>query len=279
MSAPAVARKPRREPELTFLRLVPGSTVVHRLWAGTKLIVAAELALLVSVSPTWAMIGGAAVVVALGLVCARIPLGAFPRLPSWFWGLLGMGALLSLMSGGGPVVDIGGFSLSLGGLEEWTRFTALAVVLITSGAVIGWTTPLGEIAPALSTLGRPLRIVRLPVDEWVVATALAIRCLPLLIDEIRTLGAARRLRSRGDDTPEEHRATVFRELVIEAHDLMATAIVVSIRRARDLGDAIVARGGLGGSVSADRSRLRAIDVTILFVATAATAGALAALYL
>jgi len=280
VTAPATAaRKPHREPELTFLRLVPGDTVVHRMWAGTKLIVAAELALLVSIAPTWPMIGGAAAVVAFGLLCARIPLGAFPRLPIWFWQLLGVGALLSLLSGGGPVVDIGGFSLSLGGLEEWARFTALAVVLITSGALIGWTTPLGEIAPALSTLGRPLRLVRVPIDEWVVASALAIRCLPLLIDEIRTLGAARRLRSRREDAKKERSGTVFRELVLEAHDLMATAIVASIRRARDLGDAIVARGGLHGGVSADRSRLRAIDWSVLLLTAAAAVGALAVLYL
>lgn len=279
MTAATTARTPRRAPELTFLRLVPGDTVVHRMWAGTKLIVAAELALLVSIAPTWPMIGGAAAVVAVGLLCARIPLGAFPRLPIWFWQLLGVGALLSLLSGGGPVVHIGGFSLSLGGLEEWARFTALAVVLITSGALIGWTTPLGEIAPALSTLGRPLRLVRVPIDEWVIASALAIRCLPLLIDEIRTLGAARRLRSRREDAKKERSGTVFRELVLEAHDLMATAIVASIRRARDLGDAIVARGGLHGGVSADRSRLRAIDWSVLLLTTAAAAGALAVLYI
>ena len=278
MTAATTARKPRREPELTFLRLVPGDTVVHRMWAGTKLIVAAELALLVSIAPTWPMIGGAAAVVAAGLLCARIPLGAFPRLPIWFWQLLGVGALLSLLSGGNPVVHIGGFSLSLGGLEEWARFTALAVVLITSGALIGWTTPLGEIAPALSTLGRPLRLVRVPIDEWVIASALAIRCLPLLIDEIRTLGAARRLRSRREAAKAERSGTVFRELVLEAHDLMATAIVASIRRARDLGDAIVARGGLHGGVSADRSRLRAIDWSVLLLTTAAAVGALAVLY-
>ena len=43
--------------EITFLRLVPGDSVVHRLWPGTKLIVAAELALTASVSPSWLTLG------------------------------------------------------------------------------------------------------------------------------------------------------------------------------------------------------------------------------
>ena len=39
------------------LRLVPGDSVVHRLWPGTKLIVAAELALIGSVEPSWLTLG------------------------------------------------------------------------------------------------------------------------------------------------------------------------------------------------------------------------------
>ncbi len=199
------APKPRRETELTFLRLVPGSSFVHRLWAGTKLLVAIELALMVSISPTWAMVGAAAAVVALGLLVGRIPLGAFPRLPNWFFIALLISAGLNLWSTQEPVVHVAGITLSIGALDEWARFTALAVVLVTSGALIGWTTPLGEIAPALARIFRPLRWLRLPVDEWIIAIALAIRCLPLLIDEIRFLGAARRLRAHDQPAEAESR--------------------------------------------------------------------------
>ena len=38
----ATRERARREPELTFLRLVPGDSFVHRLWAGTKLIAVAD---------------------------------------------------------------------------------------------------------------------------------------------------------------------------------------------------------------------------------------------
>ena len=69
----------RRETEITFLRLVPGDTFVHRLWAGTKLIVAAEFALTASASPTWFSLGVLAGLVVLGLLVASIPLGAFPH--------------------------------------------------------------------------------------------------------------------------------------------------------------------------------------------------------
>jgi energy-coupling factor transporter transmembrane protein EcfT len=270
--------KARRDTELTFLRLVPGTSAVHRLWAGTKLVVAAELALMVSISPTWAMLAVATGVVALELVVARIPLGAFPRLPNWFFVAFLISALLNLWSSTEPVVHVGGIALSMGALEEWARFTVLAVTLVTSGAIIGWTTPLGEVAPALSRLARPLRWLRLPVDEWVIALALAIRCLPLLIDEIRILGAARRLRIHEPTKPESPRAAV-KNALIETHDLMSTAIVASIRRARDLADAIVARGGIGAGGNLPGARFRPADGIVLAASTALCVVTLVVLHL
>ncbi len=269
--------KSRRDTELTFLRLVPGNSPVHRLWAGTKLLIATELALMVSISPTWIMLAIACGIVLLELLVARIPLGAFPRLPNWFFVALLISALLNLWSSTKPLVDVGGVSLSMGALEEWARFTVLAIVLVTSGAIVGWTTPLGEVAPALSRLGRPLRWLRLPIDEWVIAIALAIRCLPLLIDEIRILGAARRLRARDEQVGETPRSMV-RNALNETHDLMSTAILASIRRSRDLADAIVARGGLGAGGNLPGARFRVVDAVVLAAMTALCVVALAVLH-
>jgi energy-coupling factor transporter transmembrane protein EcfT len=253
---------------------------VHRLWAGTKLLVAAELALMVSISPTWLMIGVAAGIVALELLVARIPLGAFPRLPSWFFALVGLSAALSMWSSVEPVVHVAGIGLSMGALEQWARFTALLVVLVISGALVGWTTPLGEVAPALDRLGRPLRWLRLPVDEWVIAIGLAIRCLPLLIDEIRVLGAARRLRVHdATDGAREHPRAMVRDVLTEVHDLMSTAIVASIRRARDLADAIVARGGLGAGGNLPGARFTFTDAVVLLTTTALCVACLAILHI
>jgi energy-coupling factor transporter transmembrane protein EcfT len=243
-TSPAPSAQPerarRREPEITFLRLVPGDSFVHRLWAGTKLIVAFVLALTASVSPSWLTLGVLGGLVLLGLLVAGIPLGAFPRLPRGLYVLLAIGLAINALSTASPVVHLGPVSISIGALEDAIRFLVLAIVLITSAALVGWTTPLGAVPPALSRLGAPLRRLRLPVDEWIVAIGLALRCLPLLVDEMRTLSAARRLRHH--DQGELN----TRQWLMEIHDIISTAIIVALRRARDLGDAIVARGGIHG---------------------------------
>jgi energy-coupling factor transporter transmembrane protein EcfT len=265
-SAPTRERA-RREPELTFLRLVPGDSFVHRLWAGTKLIAVAELVLTSTFAPTWLTLGVIAAIVALELVVGHVPLGAFPRLPGLFYGLLGFGLLLSAWATTPPVVHLGPLPISLSALAVAIRLLALGIVLVLSAAVVGWTTPLGAVAPALSRLARPFRALRLPVDEWIVALALALRCLPLLIDEMRTLNAARRLRH-----PPTGERRPGRRAVIEVHDLVATAIIVSLRRAHDLADAMNARGGVRAIGDAqDTARTWRDAVTLVGVTAIAAA--------
>jgi energy-coupling factor transporter transmembrane protein EcfT len=253
----------RREPELTFLRLVPGDSPVHRLWPGTKLIVAAELALIGSTEPSWLTLGVLAAIVAIGLLVARIPLGAFPRLPRVIYYLLLFGLFLNSLATRPPIVHLGPLPVSLGALSEAIRFLLLGVVLIISAALVGWTTQLGTFAPALARLTRPLRALRLPIDEWIVAIALALRCLPLLVDEMRTLAAARRLRYRNPDHQKQVRGAV-----IEIQDLVSTAIIVSLRRAHDLADAITARGGIGAVGDGHDGAFGWLDGVTLVVVTA-----------
>ena len=150
-------------------------------------------------------------------------------------------------------MHLGPLPISLGALGEAVRFLALAVVLVISAALVGWTTQLGAVAPALARLARPLRVLRLPVDEWIVAVALALRCLPLLVDEMRTLAAARAAAAPRAPTINASARAVP---VIELHDLVSTAIIVSLRRARDLADAITARGGIGAISDSRRRRVR-----------------------
>ncbi|MBF6211680.1 energy-coupling factor transporter transmembrane protein EcfT [Nocardia puris] len=207
-----------------LLRQVPVSSPVHRLWAGTKMIAAFLLSLLVMFWPTWIVLGVMIVfLIVIGIV-ARLPLGTLPRLPWWFWGLLGLGALLNMPVGGAAVLS-------------YTRVVVFGLVLLTASFLIAWTTPMGEIAPALAKLGKPLRRVRVPVDEWAVVVALTLRGLPLLLEEIRVLRAARKLR------PKER--LLDRAADSPIIDILTAAMAVASRRATELGEAITARGGTG----------------------------------
>jgi energy-coupling factor transport system permease protein len=267
VTAPAAARQ--RKP-VVLLRPVPGDSIIHRLWAGTKLIVVAGIGVLLTFYPGWVPIG---LVAALGLTTARlahVPRSALPSVPRWVWIVVFIGGVTATFAGGAPVIDLGSVEVGLGGLVSFLRITALSIVLLGLGALVSWTTNVAEIAPAVATLGRPLRPLRIPVDDWAVALALALRAFPMLIDEFRILYAARRLRPK--ERPATRRGR-HRRWWLEVIDLLAAAIIVALRRADEMGDAITARGG-AGQISAAPSRPKPVDWVALSIAVLVCAAAL-----
>jgi energy-coupling factor transporter ATP-binding protein EcfA2 len=274
LAAPPPTRLPTRRPRrpVVLLRPVPGRSVIHELWAGTKLLVALGVSVLLTLYPGWVTIGLVAALVAAGAWLAHIPRGALPSLPRWLPVLLVIVGITATLAGGSPQIQVGTVTLGLGGLLEFLRFTALSVVLLGMGALVSWTTNVAEIAPAVATLGRRLRPLRIPVDDWSVALALALRTFPMLIDEFRVLYAARRLRLQS--TPRT-RGSRLRQLVTDAVDLIVAVITVTLRRADEMGDAITARGGTG-QISAAPSRPNQADWVALSIASAVCAAALAA---
>ncbi|MGD9622525.1 MAG: CbiQ family ECF transporter T component [Mycolicibacterium sp.] len=265
------ASSPRKQPrQVVLLRPVPGQTVIHDLWAGSKLLIVAGIGVLLTFYPGWVPIGAVALMIFAATVLARIPRGVLPTVPRWLWLLLALGALTATFAGGSPVIGVGSAEIGLGGLLNFLRITALSIVLLGLGGLVSWTTNVAEVAPAVATLGRPLRRLRIPVDDWAVTLALALRAFPMLIDEFRVLYAARQLRPKSVDATGARRRQWASELI----DLLAAAITVALRRADEMGDAITARGG-AGQISAAPTRPRRRDWVAFAVVVVVCGGALA----
>jgi energy-coupling factor transport system permease protein len=261
---------PQAKP-VVLLRPVPGRTVIHEMWAGTKLIVVFALGVLMTFYPGWVPIAAVGVMVGIAAWLAHIPRGTLPSVPKWLWFLLLLGGVTAAFSGGTPVIALGSVHLGLGGLLYFLRVTALSIVLLGLGAMVSWTTNVSEFAPAVATLGKPLRRLRIPIDDWAVALALALRAFPMLIDEFHVLYAARKLRPRPVLTS---RRAKRRRWGLEMVDLLAAAITVALRRGDEMGDAIAARGGTG-QISAAPSGPKTRDWVTFAVVVAISAVALA----
>ena len=219
--------------------------------------------------PGWVTIGFMAALVVAAIRFAHIPRGALPSIPRWLWIVLVLGASTAALAGGKPIVVVSSVELGLGGILNFLRITTLTLVLLALGGLVSYTTNVAEIGPAVATLGRPLRLLRLPIDEWAVALALALRAFPMLIDEFQVLYAARRLRPKPKPHSRKEKRQQRRSEVI---DLLAAAITVTLRRADEMGDAITARGGLG-QLSANPRHPKMKDwVTLAITAVACGAG-------
>ncbi|BBY60311.1 energy-coupling factor transporter transmembrane component T family protein [Mycolicibacterium sarraceniae] len=252
------ARQPR---PVVLLRPVPGTSVIHELWAGTKIIVVLAFSALMAFYPDWVPLALVAILIGIAIRLARIPRGVVPSVPRWLWLLLLLGAVTATIGGGAPEVHLGSYGIAFGGLLKFVRITVVSVVLLALGMLVSWTTNVADVAPAVARLGRPLKVLRIPVDDWAVALALSLRAFPMLLEEFRLLHAARRLRPR---PVLNSRRAGRRRWAIEMVDLMAAGITVALRRADEMGDAITARGGTG-LISAAPSGPRRADWVVLTI--------------
>ncbi|MCV7380757.1 hypothetical protein BST11_07005 [Mycobacterium alsense] len=266
-SAPSRGPTRRTTRPVVLLVPVPGTSTIHDLWAGTKLVVVFGVSVLLTFYPGWVTIGLVAALVLAAARLARIPRGVLPSMPRWLWVVIALGGITAALAGGRPKVSIWGLEVGLGGGLNFLRITALSVVLLALGAMVSWTTNVAEIGPALATLGRPFKLLRIPVDEWAAALALALRAFPMLMDEFQVLYAARRLRPKR--IPRSRKARRRRH-ALELIDLLAAAITVTLRRADEMGDAITARGGTG-QLSANPARPRLADWVTIAITIAVSA--------
>ena len=247
--------------EIHVLRFVPGSSPLHRMWAGTKLVTLVLVSIGLLLWPSWRSVGIMGALVLIAFLSARLPRGISPRLPWWLGGVLLVGVVLGLVAGGRPEAHLGSLRVGLGGLDNFARFSMVGIDVLAGAALLAWTTPLADLSPALGRLLGPLRRFRVPVDELVGAIALSIRCLPLLLEEVRVLRAARRARR-----PANPRS--FRELGDEAVEMVFGALANAIRRAREVAEAIEARGGVP-TVAPETHPFTSVDTLALAVSVVA----------
>ncbi|AGL27785.1 transmembrane ATP-binding protein ABCtransporter [Mycobacterium tuberculosis CAS/NITR204] len=105
-SAPARNGTRRPSRPIVLLIPVPGSSVIHDLWAGTKLLVVFGISVLLTFYPGWVTIGMMAALVLAAARIAHIPRGALPSVPRWLWIVLAIGFLTAALAGGTPVVAV-----------------------------------------------------------------------------------------------------------------------------------------------------------------------------
>jgi biotin transport system permease protein len=188
----------------------PGTSVLHRLPAGPKLLGLAAFSLaVVLVRSLPSAVAGVAVAVALALV-ARVPLGVLWR--------SGRGLLLA--------------AAVVSGLQWWVDGPAKAaetlldlVALALAALAVSATTPVNAVLDALVRALGPMRRVGVDPDRVALAFGLAIGALPgTLALALETRDAAR---ARGLGTPRAY---------------LTPFVIRVVARAHETGDALHARG-------------------------------------
>ena len=245
-----------------FGQFVPGDTPAHRLEPRAKLgLVVAYTALLFTVT-AWGGFVVAGVALVLAIVIARVP----PRLV--LRGLQPVALLLLFtlvinalrLHPGSSIMRLGPIGVDGRGLATGLFFVVRIVLLVVGTSLLTLTTSPVALTDAMSQLMRPLRFVRVPVDDIATMFSIALRFIPTTAEETERIVVAQTARGAVFDRG----GPVARSKAWVP--VLVPLFVNLFRRADDLAVAMESRCYTGvGRTRLRDSRMRAADWVVLGV--------------
>jgi energy-coupling factor transport system permease protein len=225
--------------DLTVGAFVPGDSLLHRLDPRTKLVgLAVMLASVFLDARPAGVAAGAAAALALASVSGiglRLWVESLRR---FLWLLVITAAVNALFHGSGTPLMIGSLQIPVTaqGVVLALVFTTQVATAIMLSMTLTFTTAPTELARSLQRLSSPLKRLGIPVDQIGLTVLLALRFLPLLQEELRTILDAQK--SRGIDFSEGGIAVRTEGLIA----VLYPCLIAAFRRADNLALAMVSRG-------------------------------------
>ncbi|HEY7356200.1 MAG TPA: energy-coupling factor transporter transmembrane component T [Ktedonobacterales bacterium] len=221
---------------------IPGTSVLHRLQARTKLLLVGWLAVLLFLANRQAWHLGP-YVVTLALLLAAVILSDIR--PGYIFRRMRLLVLLVILAdipallftpGDTTVATIGPFVISSDGAWFVVGFSTIFIFIYLASQLLALTTSPVALAEGLALLLRPLRRWRVPADELALMALISLRFLPLLVDEANQLIKAQQSRgaqfTRG--SLRKRRQTILA--------LLVPMLRGALRRAGELAVALESRG-------------------------------------
>jgi energy-coupling factor transport system permease protein len=219
-------------------RYIPINSVIHKLDARIKLICfVLILAAIVSTLSAWGYLAiacAAAALIMLSKISARTALEPIRRLWLFFIVIFLMNALF--YGTGEPLWSWAFISVSIEGIVQGTRVAFNVIAITVLGNVLICATAPIDLTHALSALLKPLKVIRVPVDDVAMIISVAIQFIPVLTEEAGMIKKAQTARGvRFESKKLREKAASFLALIIPM-------FLCAFRRADELSIAMEARG-------------------------------------
>lgn len=176
---------------LTLGRYYSGSSWLHHLDPRTKLILSVVVMANLMWAEHWPVFLLWAVCMAGAIVSTRIPMRFFAKnLRAFLWLFAITVAIHALTDSAAPRAQVWGISISWPGCLAGGKYAARLALLILAAALLSFTTMPVDLTEGLERLLKPLRRLRLPVREMAFMASLALRFVPVIMDEAQRLQRA-----------------------------------------------------------------------------------------
>lgn len=227
--------------DITIGQYYPADSVIHRLDPRVKL--AGTMVFLISLFLFQSFSGYVVATLFLGMVIkiSRVPLKFMLKGLKAIFLLLFLSVIFNLfLTEGTPIFEIGIFRITWEGLRMAVFMAIRLVYLILGTSIMTLTTTPNDLTDGLEKALRPLGKLHVPVHEIAMMMSIALRFIPILLEETDKIMKAQM--ARGADFETGNLIKRARSMI----PILVPLFISAFRRANDLAMAMEARCYHGG---------------------------------
>lgn len=227
--------------EITIGQYYQTESPIHRLDPRVKLIATFAYIISLFVVHSWTGYLIAAVAVAIVIAASHVPFGYIMRGMKAVMIILMITVIFNLfLTEGRPLVHFWKLTITYEGVDFASKMAVRLIFLIIGSSLMTLTTTPNQLTDALEDVLGPLKKIHVPVHEISMMMSIALRFIPILMEETDKIMKAQM--ARGADFESKNLMKKIQSLV----PLLVPLFISAFRRANDLAMAMEARCYRGG---------------------------------
>ncbi len=239
--------------DITIGQFFPGKSVMHRTDPRVKICLTLFSIILLFVANNFVTLGLTVAFVFLGMLISRVPVKLYLKSIKAVIFIVVFTSLLNMFYGTGePIARFWVFKITVNGILNSVFISSRIISLILASSVLTFTTSPTQLTDAIERLLKPLAVLRLPVHEFAMLMTIALRFVPLLLEETDKIMRAQK--ARGADMESGGITQRIKAMI----PVLIPLFVSAFRRAYDLATAMESRCYHGGE---GRTKMKILKLT------------------
>ncbi len=228
--------------EVAFGQYYPVDSFVHRLDPRFKIVFLIGFIVAIFVASNFYGLAVCASVLIAAIAFSRVPFGKIVRAVRGVLFLVIFTALINILFHGGDTVywSYGILCVSKEGILFSAYLVIRLVLLVVCSSLLTYTTTPVALTDGIESLLTPLKWIRFPVHALALVMSIALRMIPILMDETERIKNAQK--ARGADFESGNLFKRVKAFI----PVLVPLLLSAFRRADELGDAMDARCYNGG---------------------------------
>ena len=240
--------------DIAFGQFYPGRSLLHKLDPRAKIILLVSFIVLVFCTSNYFALSLVVASVFSVVLMSRVPLRMYFKSLKMIIFIVLITSALNLFYGTGePLWQWGVLKVTLAGINNAVFVAARIICLILISSALTFTTSPNDLTDALERLMKPLNVFHVKVHEIAMMMTIALRFVPLLLEETDKIMSAQK--SRGADMESGNIAQRIKALV----PVLIPLFVSAFRRAYELAVAMECRCYQGGQ---GRTRMKILKLSL-----------------